>query len=382
MISKRIENIIVKYFSKSASLKDLEYLSDWLIEKENKKHFENFIKLNYYVEYNLMDFDSEIEKRKLFKRIQKKKYIIYMKSSLKYAAALLILVSVGYILTKNQFSKKNEVVVIENNIEIGTDKATLTLEDGTNVALEKGKEYKSEKVSSDGEKIVYHSNKEKPVEKIAFNYLTIPRGGEFYMELSDGTKVWLNADSQFKYPVKFVQGKPRDVELIYGEAYFDVSSSVLHNGDKFRVKKDNHFIEVIGTEFNVKAYKNENTVETILVEGKVSINVNDSNEELVPNHKLVYNEDSKEIYINKVDAAFETAWKTGLLRFKNKSLLEISNILERWYDIEFVFENETAKNVKITGVFKKYQNVEHALITLENLNRINYKIEDRIIYIK
>ena len=105
-------------------------------------------------------------------------------------------------MTQDQFSSKPAVVEIKNNIPIGTDKATLTLEDGSNIAFEKGKSYKTQNILSDGEKIIYSEDADQSAkEELAYNILTIPRGGEFYLELSDNTKVWLNADSKLKYPV-------------------------------------------------------------------------------------------------------------------------------------------------------------------------------------
>jgi hypothetical protein len=95
--------------------------------------------------------------------------------------------------------------------------------------LEKGKSYESKNANSNGESLVYQ-DKESKEKAIAYNFLTIPRGGQFFVQLSDGTKVWLNSESKLKFPVTFKPGESREVELVYGEAYFDVSSSKNHQG--------------------------------------------------------------------------------------------------------------------------------------------------------
>jgi len=299
----------------------------------------------------------------------------------KYAAAIILLVTTGYFLTKNQFVSKQEIVEINNVIPVGTDKATLTLEDGSSIALEKGKEFKTDDVNSNGEQIIYQSKINKSVKKLAYNFLTIPRGGEFYIVLEDGTKVWLNAETQLKYPVEFLDGQSRDVELLYGEAYFEVSPSSNHNGDKFRVKKDDQYIEVLGTEFNVKSYKEDQNIETILAEGKIALNVENQRVELIPNQQVIFNKEDKSIEVNKVDAAYLTAWKNGLFKFNDKSFEEVSKVLSRWYEVDFHFNSSELANTKVKGSLSKYQNIEYIIIALKNINDFDYKIEGDQIYI-
>ena len=156
----------------------------------------------------------------------------------------------------------------EDIITTGSDKAVLTLEDGSNIELEKGKAFKTNVVNSNGEKLVYNKTNQT---KITYNYLTIPRGGQYFVKLSDGTEVWLNSESQLKFPVAFIKGQTREVTLVYGEAYFAVSPSTNHNGATFKVMNQGQEVEVLGTEFNIKAYKDEINIYTTLVEGKVTV---------------------------------------------------------------------------------------------------------------
>ncbi|MEO6346516.1 MAG: FecR family protein, partial [Aquaticitalea sp.] len=190
------------------------------------------------------------EQSKSRKQFPFKSYTIYA-----IAASLVLFLAVTIFFQK-QNNQSIPTMVFEQPIEIGTDKATLTLENGNTIALEKGKIYNNANVDSNGENLVYHTDDNNTKETV-YNYLTIPRGGQFYVELSDGTKVWLNSESKLKYPVIFKEGQPRNVELVYGEAYFDVSPSTQHQGASFSVNSTGQSIEVLGTEFNVKAYQDE-----------------------------------------------------------------------------------------------------------------------------
>lgn len=290
------------------------------------------------------------------------------------AASILVLVSLGLMFFQNVDNP------IEGNaigtITAGTDKATLTLSDGSQVALEKGQTYTTDQLESDGEQISYKSNKN-AVSDIAYNYLTIPRGGQFHLNLSDGTEVWLNSETQIKYPVSFSEGQTRMVELVYGEAYFDVSPSTEHKGAKFKVLNKSQEIEVLGTEFNIKAYKDETNIYTTLVEGKVAVNTTHNKGILVPDQQAILNLSTNSFEINAIDVYNEISWKKGVFSFKDKTMEQIMTVLGRWYNAEFVFENEDLKNVQFMGVLKKDEAITSLLTTLKNSEFINaYEIKD------
>lgn len=307
---------------------------------------------------------------------------IYKKPLFKYAvaASLIAFVSLTFFF-KNEDTNETEIKVVETIIkpviEIGTDKATLTLGDGSQIALEKGTSFQRQNTTSNGEEIVYESGKSKS-DIIEYNYLTIPRGGQFSIKLSDGTQVWLNSESKLKYPVKFVEGKLRKVELVYGEAYFAVSPSSAHKGAKFMVFNDSQEIEVIGTEFNVKAYKDESNVYTTLVEGKVAISIDDRKQHLVPGQQLYLDKTSKTLLIKSVDVYNETAWKDGVFSFENKTLKEMMEVLSRWYDVEVIIENKSIENEEFVGVLRKNQNLKEILTNIKNFGIIkNFEIHDK-----
>jgi ferric-dicitrate binding protein FerR (iron transport regulator) len=273
-------------------------------------------------------------------------------------------------------------LIVNTTIKVGTDKATLTLADGSVVALQKGKNYQTNTINSNGEQIVYKSGKQKSSE-IAYNYLTIPRGGQFYVVLSDGTQVWLNSETQLKYPVAFNDGETRKVELVYGEAFFEVSPSTKHKGAKFRVFNKSQEVEVLGTQFNIKAYNDEATILTTLVEGKVSVSYAGSTKLLKPNEQSSLNIQDKTMNIANVDVYNETSWRDGVFSFRKKPLGEIMKVLSRWYDVDVQFDNQDIKKAKFNGVLGKDQKIEDILKRIKKFKAIHdYEIINQKVILK
>lgn len=384
MASKQIQKIIAKYLINQASFEELDDLELWVKKPENEQEFINYVKVNYTIDYNLKQTDTIKTKNLITNLIKEEKRRFKRRRILnytKYAAVLAgILVSV-YLFNQNKLNNSIEnTPIIVNTIQTGTDKATLTLEDGSQIALEKGDLYETQNVKSNGEELVYEAGSGK---EIVYNYLTIPRGGQFFVKLADGTQVWLNSESQLKYPIAFIDGANREVELVYGEAYFDVSPSTKHKGAKFKVLSQSQEIEVLGTEFNLKAYKNESNIYTTLVEGKVAVNFENRIQKLLPNEQSNVNLKTKDLIITEVDVYNETSWKEGVFSFERKPLKEIMKVLSRWYDMDVVFENKFLEDVKFFGVLDKEQNIEEILKTIQKFKIIeSYEIKNKVIILK
>jgi ferric-dicitrate binding protein FerR (iron transport regulator) len=268
------------------------------------------------------------------------------------------------------------------------------LENGEEVTLTKGTQFQTQNAISNGEEIVYQQlsspapalpsgrqsrENNKPQ---TTNTLTIPRGGQFYIKMSDGTKVWLNSESQLKYPVSFTDGESRQVELVYGEAYFEVSPSTKHKGSDFKVVHNKQEVQVLGTAFNIKAYKDETNVYTTLVEGSVAINYVGRTQKLVPGQQSNLNVNANTLTISEVDVKTEIAWKDGVFNFKEKSLKDIMKVLSRWYDMEVVFENKELENVGFVGVLRKNQDIEDILSLIKSTSINNYEINNKTIILK
>lgn len=389
MLTPVLKNIIVKYLNKEASASEMETLDLWLKDEAHLKIFNSYVQTNHLIDSNVLKFDAEISKNQLLAMISNENRVVKMRTYYRvasYAAVFVTLMALGFLfkdqlLLNNNQGSSIQTKVADNNIKIGSDKATLTLADGSEVILNKGASYQTAYADSDGEALVY-KNEDDQTTEVVYNVLTIPRGGQFFIQLTDGTKIWLNSESQLKYPVAFVKGKTRQVELLYGEAYFEVSPSESNYGDAFKVQSSMQTVEVLGTQFNIKAYKEESEIYTTLIEGKVRINKGNENKTLQPGQQSIISADSV-ISVIMTDVNMETAWKQGLFSFKDKSLKEIMIVLARWYDVDISFENEDLQKIRFKGVLSKDQALEDILLTIKNLKVIkDYEIHKNKVLLK
>ncbi len=324
---------------------------------------------------------------KILKISKRKKQTFLPRSIWKYAAASVLvgILATSYFFRVNFFDKDVEstapIIVNTKSIIPGTYKATLTLEDGSTVFLEKDDVFHSENASNSGEGIIYNAS-EQNTTKIVYNYLTIPRGGEYFVKLPDGTQVWLNSESQLKFPVRFIHGETRKVELVYGEAYFDVSPSSLHKGSKFKVFNNAQEVEVLGTEFNIKAYKDETHVYTTLVEGKVVVDNGLSKQNLIPNQQSNLDTKTNSIIIAKVDVKGEISWRNGVFSFIDMPLKDIMKVISRWYDVDVIFENKELETIEFLGVIDKSHSIDKILSIMKSTSINSYKINNKTIILK
>ncbi|WNH09074.1 FecR family protein [Thalassobellus suaedae] len=386
MVPKETENIIVKFLTHQCSSNELDYLEDWLQDSGNYELFLAYVKINYSVDYNLKSFEKTEVRDSLLSLIDddkklKESKVVKLKiinNLIKVSSAAIIIgvLATAYMFNEKLFNyEREEPVIVNSFIEPGTDKSTLTLEDGSEIELNKGEEFVLQNVNSNGEEIIYE---DKGGKDLKYNILTVPRGGQFQITLSDGTKVWLNSESQLKYPVAFLKGNTRTVELVYGEAYFDVTSSERNGGDDFKVYQNDQEVHVLGTEFNIKAYKEEANIYTTLVEGEIELSVDDKIQHVAPNQQVKLNVLNRDVKLAEVDVASLISWKEGVFSFEDMSLQEIMVVLSRWYDMDVVFENEAIKSEEFMGVLFKDRDIKEILKSIKNSGVINdYKFNEK-----
>ncbi|MDD7884557.1 FecR family protein [Flavivirga sp. 57AJ16] len=379
-MTEGIEILIAKYCSDKLTDDEMKNLIGWIEVGKNKKIFNDYISLNFTIEElkNENQDDSILWKHieSSFKNPERK--LSFWKYAV--AASIVLLISLTFIFNRDN-TEIVEPIVVNNNIKVGTDKATLTLEDGSEIVLGKGETFIKDNLESTGGDLIYKSSTTKNSE-ISYNYLTIPRGGQYHVKLSDGTQVWLNSESKLKYPVNFNEGEARTVELVYGEAYFDVSPSTQHQGDNFKVIHNRQEVRVLGTEFNIKAYNDENTISTTLVEGKVAIEYSKIKQNLYPNQQFEINILNNFFSVKEVDVKSEISWKDGVFSFKEKTLGEIMKVLSRWYDMDVIFENKSLGAVKFKGALRKHQSIEEILNVIMSSSIDNYEIKDKTLILK
>ena len=262
----------------------------------------------------------------------------------RYAAAAILVAGIStYVWLKDtdryKPSAEKAIIAAVGDIDPGGQKAVLTLANGTAILLDSAAngqlatQQGSRVIKKDGQ-VIYtpvSGGQDLP----AYNTLRTPRGGTYQLSLPDGTKVWLNAESSISYPVTFA-GKERLVEMT-GEAFFEVASHA-QMPFKVRINKTN-LVEVLGTQFNVKAYAEEEVIRTTLLEGAVRVAGNGNKIVLKPGQQA---QSSSAGLLTKTlgqEGILETiAWKEGLFNFQDANLQEIMRQLSRWYDIEVVYE--------------------------------------------
>lgn len=213
--------------------------------------------------------------------------------------------------------------------------------------------------------------------ELIHNTVSVPPMCDFHFTLGDGTKVWMNAASSLRYPVKFAS----DSRTIYvsGEVYLEVAKDSRR---PFSVVTDGMRIEVLGTCFNVRAYPHEIETRVTLAEGKVAARVGEKKYTLTPGNQLSLEEGSGKVKIQAVDVDDVLAWKRGFYVFKKANLAEVASTLQCWYDVEIVLKGEVAARTTYTGVVNKEEALEVFLSRLEKVSDVKCVREGNVVFIQ
>ena len=263
--------------------------------------------------------------------------------------------------------------------EKNENKALLLLSNGNRVQLDSCQQIVEENViATNDNKGILNYQTTKDVENVSSpNTLIVPRGGSYQLCLSDGTKVWLNAESSLTYPSVFGKVGKREVELV-GEAYFEVTKAtdrpfIVHT------KKQN--VIVLGTKFNLSAYPKAYT-QTTLVEGKVCVKSLHKQQDLVllPNQQAVLTEECKLLKKN-VDAETYISWINGIYEFNHVSLLDITSQLSRWYNVEIQFSNNSLKEKYFTGAISRNYELGFALEIIQEVSNVVFNRNGKTIMV-
>ncbi|MBD0830548.1 FecR family protein [Aestuariibaculum sediminum] len=375
----KIAELISKSLSQTITSEEQIELNIWLQDKEAQKLYKEIIdERNLNAKYEFYkSINTNKKYNKLQDRIKASKRTRRIKQVFKYAAILVLMVSVTFYWQYR--SNQQDIIITQETlkeIQPGYSRATLILADGTEVALDASK---NQNIQSSGVSLIenkddvlqYKSSNEKhKALHVGYNTLHVPHGGIYSVVLPDGTTVSVNSASSITYPEAFV-GDTREIEL-EGEAYFDVVKS----NKKFIVKTKSCNVTVLGTSFNVSAYSDDDYFATTLVEGKVELTQgHDGKVMLAPNQQGYFKKGEETIKIlNNVNVRNYTAWKDGRFYFEHESLDNILKKLGRWYGFEFTFADENAKDVIFTGLARKDNKLRDLMDMIAKTARIDYKI--------
>lgn len=296
-----------------------------------------------------------------------------------YAAGLVLLLGIAGIMHWQSDGRTGDMV--PENIQMARGDVLLILSNGKQVAI--GKD--SVQVSQEGlaaeiqvaAKTIRYTEEDDGEKEETFNTLVIPRGGEYRIILADGSRVWLNAETEFRYPVNFT-GDCRRVYL-KGEAYFEVAK----NTEKpFIVQTPGEVeLKVLGTRFNVASYPDEPDVVTTLAEGSVEASSRDEKMLIRPDEQVSFHKNSRSFTRRQVDAATYLAWKEGKFIFENQSLEQIMKRLQRWYEMDVFYANEAVKSYRFSGDLKKYDDFGRIVQMIEEVAGLQISIKNKCVVI-
>ncbi len=380
-----IARLIAKYLSEEIGEGELAELTQWRNESaENERLFQEIcceenIKLNMQKRQAFSTEDGWVG---LQKKIQHHRFRYRLLNVCKYAAILILPLAIATfaIYKSNTYNDHHPVAHATEQIIPGGKKATLILDNGETIDLKStsGVELKEKDgtvIQVDSTTLNYRQAPDRSSDKLAYNKVNVPRGGEYQLTLSDGSKVHLNSMSSIRFPVQFAKDC-RQVEL-EGEAYFEVSKT----GHPFIVKTKGMDIEVLGTTFNISAYADEE-YQTTLVSGSVRVQTeNGSNRILKPSEQACITPGSNQINVRNVDTAFYTSWIHGKINFKDRRLEDIMKTLARWYDMNVVYGDEATKELRFGCYINRYNEITPLVELLEQTGRVSVDVEGKTIKI-
>ena len=298
-----------------------------------------------------------------------------------YAATILVLCVIGVTIWMNELKQNEANQLAQVTIEPGRAKALL--DDGQEIELD---DHETSKVLEESGIVIVNDSSRveyRPAsrmgEKEVMNKIIVPTGGEYNLILSDGTRVYLNAESVITFPKHFT-GERREVTL-EGEAYFHVTASKEH---PFIVKTKDMDVMVTGTEFNVKAYPDEMNVQTTLLQGVVTVFSGFEKKEKVeikPNQQVEWCRDSVKMRVREVDPDLFMAWKNGRFIFRQDRLGDIMRTLARWYGVEVVYLDESVKSMLFAGKLDRSEEITPILDVLRTTDKLSVDVKGKKIVI-
>lgn len=386
-----IPELIFKKISDSISDDERKELTTWInLNDENKQIYNDVINqenikqaLNNYFKYDIQKAWIDTEKRLSKKQVHFRQL---SNKLLRYAAILAIPILIGgYLIYQTTISDNTQIAQSTTDLPFkpGKRKAILTLSSGEEINVGKFKEANKIRISESTEVIdtnytLVYDKINLTSDDLEYNTLKTPNGSEYRLILADGSKVWLNAASELKYPISFSNAERKI--FIEGEAYFEI----VKNKDKpFIVQTNGYDVQVFGTSFNIMAYNDEQQIATTLIEGSVKIAAYEKENSvyITPGQQAVLHENSAEIKIIDVDTYQYISWKDGLFVFKSEPLGSITKKFSRWYNCEIQFADPELEHTKFTGTLRRDTNLGELLNIISQTCQINFTVNENNVLI-
>lgn len=389
MTEREIQKLVEKFLNGTASDEEEAKLHKWY----DKKGFDS--------EEIMIDTDGESKqdvKERLFNAISAKKentgknQLVRNRRVLRlsYAAAILIFLLSGtyfYFINNSNKEPIHYTQLMKNDVGPAGENAILEFDDGKLVGLDSTKIHDSLNsygvaLTKDGHGMLSLSIKPGTKGlKNRTNTIRTPKGGHFHLILSDGTKVWLNASTLIRFPSSFTDAQ-REIYL-EGEAYFEVAKvqNFENKNIPFIIKTQQQQITVLGTNFNVSSYPNDENERTTLSEGSVKVSPRGSDQFMLlkPGEQSLVQENT--VTKQLADLESTLAWKDGDFIFNHENLFDIMKKIERWYDVEVVFDEDVNKNRTFSGAVSRSRNLSDVLELLKMTGKVNFKIEGRRVFV-
>lgn len=385
-----IADLIVGFLEGRLSAKELEKLERWVEENEEHRQLWKQLTNAAYLEAQLQHWRETVPghfKIPVQEGSPKREYTgkSRIRNALKYAAVIVAALGMAwgtrYLLQypikqpadNTQIIKKDSIMPLGKvaRLVLGNGETVELTDNIGEILLEEG----GVQVHNGKSMLHYVAQSGGGAKEVVFNTLLVPRGGEYQLTLSDGTKVWLNAGSSLRYPAQFPDDERRVV--LSGEGYFEVA----HDKKRpFSIEAGKARVRVLGTKFNFNAYPDDPTENIALAEGSVMVEQNGAEKEptfLKPGYGAAVPGDKGSIRVHKVNLEAALAWKNGMFIFDNESLGSIMKKLSRWYDVSINYESGVDTLFHFTGRIQKYENITGILQLIELTGKVKFAVEGR-----
>ena len=382
----RIKQMVVRYVKGELSEEEMDELKRWRDERaEHEELFRNVVSKEE-LERGIRRFvktseQQELEWNRILNRTVRKKRHSRKMSWMRYAALFVLPLLVGGIVYFSwDTTWETGPVVTSPRIVPGVSMAELVLPDGTKVWLDReANRALEEGVKNSGDTLNYTEVVASGIQDSSeiYHTLRVPRGGEYTLVLADGTTVYLNAESELRFPKQF-KGQSRKVYL-EGEGYFDVQRD---EKQPFVVEVKQVEVRVLGTSFGIRAYMGEENVLTTLVRGRVNVEAGGKQVELSPGQQADFNRGNDRLTVTEVDVEQYVSWKDGRLVFDNKPLEFILEELGRWYSFDVFYTNKELKGIPYSLNIKKHEDIAHVLKFIERTGKVKFEINKNTIIVK